>query len=110
MTRADFLHALDNDIKPALGSSQDLLETFMTGGVIPWSSGVQEILQDGRLAVQQAVAGSSGLVSILLEGAPNSGKTALAAQIAKDSGFPFIKVCSPENISSWPSFQKICLQ
>ena len=70
----------------------------MTGGVIPWSAGVQEVLQDGRLAVQQAVAGSSGLVSILLEGAPNSGKTALAAQIAKDSGFPFIKVCSPENM------------
>ena len=60
VTRADFLHALENDIKPALGSSQDLLETFITGGVIHWSPAVGDILQDGRLAVQQAAAGSSG--------------------------------------------------
>ena len=29
ITRADFLHALDNDIKPALGSAQDLLEGYI---------------------------------------------------------------------------------
>ena len=57
-----------------------------------------EILEDGRLAVQQAAAGGAGLVSILLEGAPNAGKSALAARIARDSGFPFIKICSPENM------------
>ena len=57
-----------------------------------------EILEDGRLAVQQAAAGGAGLVSILLEGAPNAGKSALAASIARDSGFPFIKICSPENM------------
>lgn len=31
-------------------------------------------------------------------GPPNSGKTSLAAQIAKNSDFPFIKVISPENM------------
>jgi SpoVK/Ycf46/Vps4 family AAA+-type ATPase len=31
-------------------------------------------------------------------GPPNSGKTALAAQLAKNSDFPFIKVCSPEDM------------
>ena len=59
---------------------------------------MKDILQDGQLAVQQASAGGSGLVSILLEGAPNAGKSALAARIARDSGFPFIKICSPENM------------
>ena len=59
---------------------------------------MKDILEDGQLAVQQASAGGSGLVSILLEGAPNAGKSALAARIAKDSGFPFIKICSPENM------------
>ena len=39
-----------------------------------------------------------GLVSILLEGAPNAGKTALAAQLAINSGFPFVKICSPEDM------------
>lgn len=35
---------------------------------------------------------------LFIAGPPNSGKTALAAQIAKDSDFPFIKVCSPEEM------------
>jgi len=98
ISRADFMHALDNDIKPALGSAQDLLEGFLARDIIHWSPGVAEILEDGRLAVQQATAGGAGLVSILLEGAPNAGKSALAASIARDSGFPFIKICSPENM------------
>merc|ERR1711863_63080 len=34
----------------------------------------------------------------MLEGAPNAGKTALAAQLAKMSGFPFVKICSPEDM------------
>ena len=31
-------------------------------------------------------------------GPPHSGKTALAAQIAEDSEFPFIKICSPDKM------------
>ena len=71
---------------------------FLTRGIIDWSPDVKDILEDGKLAVQQASAGGSGLVSILLEGAPNAGKSAMAARIARDSGFPFIKICSPENM------------
>ena len=79
---------------------------FLTRGIIDWSSGVREILEDGQLAVQQASAGGSGLVSILLEGAPNAGKSALAARIARDSGFPFIKICSPENMIGYTESAK----
>ena len=32
----------------------------------------------------------------MLEGAPNTGKTALAAHLAMNSGFPFVKICSPD--------------
>ena len=67
---------------------------------------MKDILEDGQLAVQQASAGGSGLVSILLEGAPNAGKSALAAKIAKDSGFPFIKICSPENMIGYTESAK----
>lgn len=31
-------------------------------------------------------------------GPPHSGKTALAAKIAEDSQFPFIKICSPDKM------------
>ena len=34
----------------------------------------------------------------MLEGAPNAGKSALAAQLALNSGFPFVKICSPDDM------------
>ena len=50
-----------------------------------------------------------GLVSILLEGAPNAGKTALAAQLARASDFPFVKICSPDDMVGFTEAAK-CLQ
>jgi len=61
------------------------------------------------LFIQQARStDTSGLVSVLLEGPPNSGKTALAAQLAKNSDFPFVKVCSPEEMVGFTESAK-CL-
>ncbi len=37
-------------------------------------------------------------VGTIFAGPPNSGKTALAATIAKESEFPFLKICSPETM------------
>ena len=45
---------------------------------------------------------------MLLEGPPNAGKTALAAQLAKNSDFPFIKVCSAEEMVGFTETAK-CL-
>lgn len=50
-----------------------------------------------------------GLVSVLVEGPPNAGKTALAAQLAKNSDFPFIKICSPDDMVGFSESAK-CLQ
>ena len=38
------------------------------------------------------------MYSFFLKGAPNAGKTALAAKLADESGFPFIKICSPDDM------------
>ncbi|KAL6261044.1 hypothetical protein P5V15_008570 [Pogonomyrmex californicus] len=99
VTKGDFFHALEHDIKPAFGTSAETLCQLLTRGIINWGRPVAEILADGSLCIQQARATEgSGLVSVLLEGPPNSGKTALAAQIAKNSDFPFVKVCTPEDM------------
>ena len=108
--RADFFHALDNDVKPAFGASGEALEAFLSRGIVNWGSPVQDVLDDGGLLLQQA-AGSDGcgLVSILLEGTPNAGKSALGAQLAKNSGFPFVKICSPEDMVGFTESAK-CMQ
>ncbi|PBC25332.1 Vesicle-fusing ATPase [Apis cerana cerana] len=109
VSRADFLHALENDVKPAFGTSAEALDYLLIRGIINWGKPVAEILSDGNLYIQEARSTEgSGLVSVLLEGPPNSGKTALAAQIAKNSDFPFVKVCTPEDMVGFTESAK-CL-
>lgn len=107
--RSDFLHALEHDIKPAFGTAAEMLEHFLCRGIINWGTPVSNIFEDGELFIQQARApDTSGLVSVLLEGPPNCGKTALAAELAKRSDFPFIKICSPEDMVGFTESAK-CL-
>lgn len=109
VNRGDFLHALENDIKPAFGTAQEILDNMLSRGIINWGTPVANLLEDGMLYVQQAKATeSSGLVSVLIEGSPNSGKTAIAAKLAKMSDFPFVKVCSPEDMVGFTESAK-CL-
>jgi len=73
--RADFLHALENDVKPAFGSAQELLETLCTRGICAWGEEVGALMADAQLLLQQAASTDGpGLVSILIEGAPNAGR------------------------------------
>jgi vesicle-fusing ATPase len=50
---------------------------------------------------------NTSLLSILLEGPRGSGKTAFAAQLAKQSGFPFVKFISPESFVGYSDLGKI---
>lgn len=110
VNRADFLHALENDIKPAFGTAAEALDTFLTRGIMNWGTPVNHVMEDGALYTQQCRnSEGSGLVSILLEGPPNSGKTALAAKLAMMSDFPFVKVCSPDDMVGFTESAK-CLQ
>ena len=108
--RADFMHALANDVKPAFGASEEILEQYLSRGIIDWGQPVHDVLDDANLLIQQAASSDGpGLVSILLEGTPNAGKTAMAAQMAKNSGFPFVKICSPEDMVGFTESAK-CMQ
>lgn len=110
VSRDDFLHALENDVKPAFGTAAEMLDNLLSRGIINWGSPVAHVLEDGALYTEQVrTSETSGLISILLEGPPNSGKSALAAKIAKLSDFPFIKVCSPEDMIAYTESAK-CLQ
>lgn len=99
VTRSDFLASLENDIKPAFGTNQEDYASYIMNGIIKWGDPVTRVLEDGELLVQQTKnSDRTPLVSVLLEGPPHSGKTALAAKIAEESNFPFIKICSPDKM------------
>ncbi|KAM9425801.1 vesicle-fusing ATPase-like [Pholidichthys leucotaenia] len=99
VSRLDFMASLNNDFSNAFGTNQEDYASYIMNGIIWWGEVVSAILEDGELLVQQTKnSNCTPLVSVLLEGPPNSGKTALAAKISEDSQFPFIKICSPDEM------------
>ena len=98
VNRDDFEHAFD-DVKPAFGVSEDEIQRLLRRGIIHFSPFIDTILNRGRLFVRQVQEpDSTPLFSAILHGPPGSGTTALAAQIALDSNYPLIKLCSPGNM------------
>ncbi|KAI9674121.1 MAG: transport between ER and Golgi ATPase protein [Caeruleum heppii] len=107
VNRQDFFNALE-EVKPAFGVSEDELATCIQGGIIHFSKYISNILDEGRLFVQQVrKSESTPLVSVLLHGPPGSGKSALAAKMAIDSEFPFVKLISPEAMVGYNEMQKV---
>lgn len=98
VNRDDFEHAFD-DVKPAFGVSEDEIQRLLRRGIIHFSPFIDNILNRGSLFVRQVQEpDSTPLFSAILHGPPGSGTTALAAQIALDSNYPLIKLCSPGNM------------
>ncbi|KAF3935115.1 hypothetical protein ABW19_dt0209807 [Dactylella cylindrospora] len=107
VNRQDFLNALD-EVRPAFGVSEDELSACLQGGIIHYNNYVDQILREGHLFVEQVRKSErTPLVSVLLHGPPGSGKTALAAKIAVDSGYPFIKLLSPESMVGMNEMGKV---
>lgn len=99
VSRMDFMSSLQNDIKPAFGTNQEDYASYIMNGIIVWGDQVSAVLDDGKLLVQQTKNSErTPLVTVLLEGPPNSGKTALAAKLMEDSEFPFTKICSSDKM------------
>lgn len=107
VNRDDFEHAFD-DVKPAFGVSEDEIERLLGRGIIQFSPFIDDILNQGNSFVRQVRApNSTPLSSAILHGPRGSGTTALAARIALDSNYPFIKLCSPRNMIGLNETMKI---
>ena len=64
------------------------------------------IVLDVVIILQVRNSSKTPLVSVIVTGAPGSGKTALATKIACDSGFPFVKICSPSDLVGYSEAAK----
>lgn len=96
VTMVDFLSALD-EVKPAFGATIDALDSYRLHGVVDYGRRHQHLLSSCRTLVRQVQSSEvTPLITVLLEGPQGTGKTALAATVAIESGFPFVKVVSAE--------------
>lgn len=107
VNRQDFFSALE-EVKPLFGVAEEELGKRIRGGVIHYSPFIKDILDEGRLYINQVrKPDSTPILSVALHGPPGSGKTAMAARMAIDSGFPFIKLVSPEDMVGFSEMQKV---
>ncbi|OAL52043.1 AAA-domain-containing protein [Pyrenochaeta sp. DS3sAY3a] len=107
VNRQDFLSALE-EVKPLFGVAEEELGKRLLRGIIHFSTFIRDILEEGRLFINQVrKPDSTPILSVALHGPPGSGKTALAAKMAIDSGYPFIKLISPEDMVGFSEMQKV---
>jgi vesicle-fusing ATPase len=106
VTQADFERAL-TEVIPAFGASAGTLERCRLNGIIPTGPRFDHLCKTARLLVEQArTSEKTPLLTLLLEGGAGAGKTALAATLALESGFPFVKMLSAESMVGWSESSK----
>uniref|UniRef100_A0A7S0EMV1 Vesicle-fusing ATPase n=1 Tax=Hanusia phi TaxID=3032 RepID=A0A7S0EMV1_9CRYP len=101
ITWEDFEQALE-EVKPALGADQENLSRMWERGFFSFGERFEEIVRAVNTFVHQVRDGKTGArsMSLLLTGAPGSGKTAIAAHIASSSNMPCVQLVSAESLLS----------
>jgi vesicle-fusing ATPase len=87
------------EVKPAFGVSTEELELCCPNGIMDYGTRFQHILSTGRKFLAQVRdSENTPLLSVLMEGQPGAGKTALAASLAAEAGYPYTKLISAESL------------
>ena len=104
---ADFERALE-EIKPAFGMDNTGLENKLVGGIHSYGSSFDELMAKCINNIEELRASkNTQILTVLLEGNSRSGKTAIAAKLALQSNFPFVKLITPENYVGFSEHAKI---
>jgi vesicle-fusing ATPase len=102
----DFERAL-NDVEPKFGAKSNELKNFYRNGFVPYGDSFDNLMATlDRLVEQVRTSERTPLMSVLLQGPPASGKTAIAAKMAVDSGFPFIRMISADEMIGYADTSK----
>ena len=98
VTMKNFLDAY-GEIQPMFGVKSTEMENSIQFGMINYGENY-EILSSKISSLFEQIKNSQNisLLSVLLEGEPGCGKTALASYLALHSGFPYVRIISPESL------------
>mmetsp|Transcript_34882 Transcript_34882/g.84395 ORF Transcript_34882/g.84395 Transcript_34882/m.84395 type:complete len:763 (+) Transcript_34882:432-2720(+) len=103
---ADFERAL-NDVEPKFGAKAQELKAFYRNGFVPYGDSFDMMMATlERLVEQVRTSDRTPLMSVLLKGPSASGKTAIAAKLAVDSGFPFVRMISADEMIGYSDVSK----
>lgn len=104
---ADFERALQ-EVVPAFGNNNNVLENKLLGGMHSYGYRFDKCINKCKDFINEIKESeNTQLLTLLLEGESGSGKTAIAAKLALESGFPFVKLISPENYVGFSEHAKI---
>ncbi|CAB9524283.1 fusing ATPase [Seminavis robusta] len=102
----DFERAL-NDIEPKFGAKSQELKAYYRNGFVPYGDTFDNLMSTlERLVEQVRSSDKTPLMSILLQGSASSGKTAIAAKLAVESGFPFVRMISADEMIGYSDVSK----
>jgi len=95
---SDFELALQ-DVEPKFGAKSQELKAFYRNGIVAYDDTFESIMGTmGRIVEQVRSSAKTPLLSVLLKGNPSTGKTAIAAKVAVESGFPFVRMISADEM------------
>jgi len=96
---ADFDQALE-EIKPEFGVQEDELTNRLAGGFHVYGDEFKEMMAVGQQLLKQVrnPKKKTRRLSMLLHGPRGCGKTAIAARLALEADFPFVKLISPDSM------------
>ena len=96
VTWQDFERALQ-EVQPAFGLEKDELSMRFRNGIIEYGDDFKKLFADLMTMVEQVrTSEHTPLISVCLDGVQGCGKTALAAYLAMQSKFPFVKFVSAD--------------
>ena len=103
---ADFEQAL-GDVEPKFGAKSQELKAHYRNGFVPYGDSFDLMMSTlERLVEQVRTSDRTPLMSVLLQGPAQSGKTAIAAKLAVDSGFPFVRMISADEMIGYSDVSK----
>ena len=102
----DFERAL-NDVEPKFGAKSQELKAYYRNGFVPYGDSFDALMGTlERLVEQVRNSSRTPLMSVLLQGSPAAGKTAIAAKVAVDSGYPFVRMISADEMIGYSENSK----